>query len=131
MTNLWKVIAAVALLVSLVAAFEVWSVSHPTVSFGALGPKYAEQYDPYLKYNGGYNSALPIQTTSSVTAGSISVPTSNTATSTLAAGCIQFNATSSTAVGHLAVGTSYISTSTFQGTVIGYPVFWAAGACPF
>ena len=71
----------------------------------------AENYIPYVMYNGGYNSAKDIATTGNVNgaigtfsgalsaaattlSGTLTVTTSNAATSTVIAGCYQFYATS-------------------------------------
>ena len=39
-------------------------------ALGAAGSQLAEDYDPYIKYNGGYNSDLSIKTTADITVGS-------------------------------------------------------------
>lgn len=39
---------------------------------GSVGGKLIEQYDPYVRYNGGTNTALPIQTSSNITGTSLS-----------------------------------------------------------
>lgn len=57
-------IAVLALVIGASALYFVWPFISPVAnSFGAVGVKLAENYDPYIRYNGGYNSALPIQTT--------------------------------------------------------------------
>lgn len=54
--------AVVAAAVGLVIGYFAFH-SSPQLVGGLVGVKYAEQYNPYIKYNGGYNSLLPIQTT--------------------------------------------------------------------
>lgn len=46
---------------------------------GALNNQYIEQYVPAIRYNGGYNSQLPIKTTGGVTIGSTGTPENNSA----------------------------------------------------
>ncbi len=69
--NIWNWVGVVALIVAGVALYFAWPVSFkaPSDALGATpGVKVAENYDPYLRYNGGYYSALPVYTTSSVRA---------------------------------------------------------------
>lgn len=84
-------------------------------NLGAVGVKLIENYSPYVKYNGGINSALPIQTSSTIKASS--------ATFTATTGCIQLYATSTaTAIKEVFVTTG--ATSTYNGTV-----YWSYGSC--
>lgn len=126
-------IAVIGLLLGLFASYEFWSASHPTSSFGAVGLKLAENYDPYLKYNGGYYSNLPIQTTNTFNAGAtilsgLNVTTSNTATSSTVVGCVQTTATSTATPIRFLYTTS--ATTTVSGTASG-SVAWGYGTCPF
>ena len=41
-----------------------------SASFGSVGGKLIEQYDPYVRYNGGISTALPFKTTSTMQIGS-------------------------------------------------------------
>ena len=61
--NTTKVIigAVVAVVVGVVIGYFVFHTSTQQALVGAVGPKLAENYDPYIKYNGGYVSNLPIQ----------------------------------------------------------------------
>lgn len=101
MTTTTKIVigVVVALALGFLGGY-IYSNSHQqssTLIAGAATPGglLAEQYDPYIKINGGYKSALPIQTSADVTTGpTLNVSTSNTATSTVIAGCFQFYATS-------------------------------------
>ncbi len=96
MSNTIKFIIGVviALIVGFVLGHTLLVPQTDTV--GAIGTKLAENYDPYLKINGGYYSNLPIQTNADVTVsgGTLTITSSNTATSTISVGCIQFYATS-------------------------------------
>lgn len=47
-------------------------------AFGAVGGQLIEQYDPYVLYNGGINTALPIKTTSTIQIGASGSQLSNT-----------------------------------------------------
>ncbi len=65
MTN--KIIGVIAVLSILISGYSLYlsyASSPAAPSFGAVGVKLAENYDPYLRYNGGYYSNLPIQTNS-------------------------------------------------------------------
>lgn len=65
MTNTLKyiIVAVVAVLIGLGAGYYLdhQSASQPLV--GAVNARPAENYDPYIRTNGGYYSNLPIQTT--------------------------------------------------------------------
>lgn len=52
-------------------------------SFGAVGGQLIEQYEPYVLYNGGINTALPFQTSSTLKVGTNGTALSNT----IAASC--------------------------------------------
>lgn len=67
MTNILKYAGVVALLAVVVIAFRVYPINFGSQKLGAAGGLYAENYQPYLLYNGGYNSQLPIQTSALVT----------------------------------------------------------------
>lgn len=55
-----------------------------TASFGSVGGKLIEQYDPYVRYNGGVNTALPFKTTSTMQIGSNGTAYSNSIITTCA-----------------------------------------------
>lgn len=74
-------IAVLALVLAIFASYELWSVAHPSTAFGAVGVKLAENYDPYIKYNGGYFSLLPISTQ-----GTLQVGANGTATKQISFG---------------------------------------------
>lgn len=149
MTNIWKVLVGVSLVLSVMGIYISWSSSLPlTATYGSLGVKLAENYDPYIRYNGGYYSNLPIQTTSTFAAGAttitgtltvsatstlngnLNVVTSNTATSSIQVGCIQTVATST--LTPIAVTFSTIATTTTMANGLsnnGF-VLWQYGKCP-
>mgnify|MGYP001559391456 CR=1 FL=1 len=58
----WLVILSVIVAINLlVAVWPLFRVS--VVGVGAIGNQLAESYDPYIQYNGGFKTALPIYTT--------------------------------------------------------------------
>jgi hypothetical protein len=69
MTNkiLWAV-AVVSLIVSGYSLYLSLASSPAAPSFGSVGLKLVENYDPYVRYNGGTYTALPIRTTSTFSA---------------------------------------------------------------
>lgn len=102
MTN--KIIGVIAVLSILISGYSLYlsfASSPAAPSFGSVGVKLAENYDPYLRYNGGYNSLLPITTTGTVTTGTLVSATStfsqqfNLTNPTL---CFNFYATSTATV---------------------------------
>ncbi|MDE1940979.1 MAG: hypothetical protein KGI66_02555 [Patescibacteria group bacterium] len=101
------VIGAVVVLAVGFIVGRLFNSSQALPAGGASGTKLAENYDPYIRVNGGFYSALPVQTTNTLTSaaftatgdatvsgGTLNVTTADTATSTLVVGCIQFYATS-------------------------------------
>lgn len=135
--------------------FGVWAfVSIPRTAklpsgLGATaGNLLAEQYMPYVLYNGGYNSAKPIATsdtlavtgTSALTGdvtlgggnGALVVTTSNTATSTVQVGCISMYATSTATAVRMSFSlpSQNAATTTTQGSASIGNVVWQYGSCP-
>ena len=115
------------------------------------GSMAAEDYNPYIMYNGGYYSAKPIETTSTLTAagavafastlavtgdatvsgGTLNLTTSNSATSTAVVGCVQTYATSTATAIQLIIGSPNTqASSTLASQTIGGFVAWRFGACP-
>jgi len=135
MTNILKYAGIVALVVSIVVAVKVFAPIQAN-TLGAVGNQLIEQYDPYVRYNGGINSALPIQTSGTLTGGAstfsgdVTVTTSNTATSTLTVGCIQMYATSTATAVRLEFSTTTQLASYPNGTVPTGSVAWRYGTCP-
>lgn len=125
MTKIWKIVLAVAFIIIIVLGYIVYKdTTSNNLNFGAVGVKLAENYDPYIRYNGGYNSLLPITTT-----GPLTITTSNAATSTTSLGCIQTTATSTATPIRFVIGSSG-ATTTFQGTNSSGVVAWQYGTCP-
>jgi hypothetical protein len=105
MTN--KIIGVIAVLSILISGYSLYlsfASSPAAPSFGSVGVKLAENYDPYLRYNGGYNSALPIQTTNSLSAATTTFSAqTNFTVPTL---CINFFATSTATALELVASTT-------------------------
>lgn len=84
-----KLLVAGVVVALVLAAFAAYkSLSHESVGLTATatpGSLLIEQYSPYVQQNGGISSALPIQTTSDLTAGSLT-STGLTTTGTLLVG---------------------------------------------
>lgn len=106
MTTSWKIAIVLALILSVGSAFV--SLQKPDVlggnTLGALGVKLIENYSPYVKYNGGTYTALPIQTTSTLSAGATTI--SGITTLTKSTFCINFYATSTATVLHMVASTT-------------------------
>lgn len=114
MNNTLKYIitAAIALVIGLGAGYVLDHQASSQVLAGAIGPKLAENYDPYLKINGGYYSNLPIQTTSSLTAASETISgISSTATTSVAKLCV-YNGTNYTVLSFASNSTTTTSFAT-------------------
>lgn len=78
-TNKFIVIAVVvALILGATAIYRTLGHGVDGLAAATPGSLLIEQYSPYVNQNGGISSALPIQTTSTVTAADISVGTSGT-----------------------------------------------------
>ena len=141
MTNILKYAGIVALVVSIVVAVKVFAPIQAN-TLGAVGNQLIEQYDPYVRYNGGINSALPIQTSGTLTggaltaaaatfSGNVTVTTSNSATSSATVGCVNTYATSTATAIKLFPGAINASASTtYTGGTVGGFVVWAYGTCP-
>ncbi len=115
---------------------------------GASGSLSAEDYDGgYLRQAGGFFSSLPITlngasgdiTTgddltvtddATVSGGSLVVTTSNSATSTVAVGCIQMYATSTASAFKLVIAQTGTTTTAYTGNTMGYFVLAQNGVCP-
>lgn len=64
-------------------------------NFGAVSGMLAENYIPYILYNGGYNSALPLQTSSTITAtGAVTAGSIVASSATITGNIIQTGASS-------------------------------------
>lgn len=139
-----NIIGAVALVALILAGWMAYqNMSLHSNGFGATaaGNLLAENYIPYVLYNGGYNSAKDVSTTgglygatltttgASVFGSTVTVTTSNSATSTVSLGCIQTTATSTATPVRLVIGSSGATTS-YQGSVATGVVGWQYGSCP-
>lgn len=82
------VIAALVVVAVIIGAYYAGkaSVQNGQLSAGTPGSNYIENYDPAIKYNGGISSALPIQTTDTVTTVGLTVSGAASLTSTFAIG---------------------------------------------
>lgn len=143
--NIALVVAFIALVLGAWAVFSNSSMhTDGGQSFGATsaGNLLAENYLPFVMYNGGYQSAKDISTTADVygtdlfaaddlvvSGGSVVVTTTNAATSSSALGCIQTVATSTATPVRLVIGTSGATTS-YQGASSVGVVGWQFGSCP-
>lgn len=67
MTNGWKWISGIEF--AIVVAIGIWMLIPASHAFGAVGVKLIENYDPYVRYNGGIQTALPFKTTSTMQIG--------------------------------------------------------------
>lgn len=123
MTTTTKVIGVVVALVIGFFGGTIYSSLHTSTVVGSSAPTngmLAENYDPYIRSEGGFLTNYPIQTNSDLTVkgGSLTVTSSNTATSTVVAGCYQFYATST--------ATSQI----FQASTTPGAMYSQYGMCP-
>lgn len=106
------IIAIVALVIGLGAGYVLDHQPSSQVLAGAVNARPAENYDPYLRTNGGYYSLLPIQTTSSITAASETITgISTTATTSVTKLCVS-NGTNYTVLTFAANSTSTASFAT-------------------
>lgn len=144
MTN--KILSIVAILLSgsvFVGFFWGGAVSQ---GFGAAGTLLAENYIPYVMYNDGYASEngitligadgdlvvgddATIADDLTVSGGSLSVPTTNTATSTISGGCVQLTATSTASPVYLTF-IPHAGSTTSQGGTSNFLVAAKYGTCP-
>lgn len=134
-------VAVLALIVAGVAAFVAFSA---TGTFAGVAHNQKESFMQGLFAGQGRqlsisnagvltsSAAMTVTANASIGAaaggGVLTIPTSNTATSSIRVGCIQFNATSTATVGHLEFNTQ--GTTTLNGTSAG-SVAWKYGSCPF
>lgn len=123
MTNKIKLI--VVGIVIVVLAIIGYLLSATSTSVTAVGGQLIEDNIPYYRNNGGEFTELPKTIDADVdidslivSGGTLNVTTSNTATSTLIAGCYQFYATS-TATAHK-----------YQATTTPGPMITVYGTCP-
>lgn len=157
MTKLGKLVLGIAVVVVLCLTFFAGRVSAPAeVGIGVPGTRTGiEEYVPYIKYNDGYYSLLGITSTAIITGddlvsvdditagddlvvtddatvsgGSLNVTTSNSATSTIAAGCWQLTATSTASPLKAVPAAISTTTTTFGSATVGFPLIAVPGTCP-
>lgn len=137
MTNVKAYIALVVAGILLIVVGFLFAHTNEGKTLGANGTNAIENYIPAILYNGGYYSNLPIQTTSTISSagemnmgvltvsgdatingGTVNITTSNTATSTLIVGCIQFYATST------------VTAQKFQASTTPGVMYSQYGTCP-
>lgn len=132
--NFTKIITGIGAVILVIgAAIGGWYFyeSSKRLEVGAIGNQLIEQYDSYVRYNGGLKTNLPVSinadltgaaitTTGDVTVGggTLNVTTSNTATSTVIGGCFQFYATSTA------------TAQKFQASTTPGVMYSSWGACP-
>lgn len=103
-TQFWVIVGGL-LIVAIIGLFILKSVNPGVSSALSTGAMNAEDYNPYLMYNGGYSSALPITTTGLGTFGSTKIGSSGSTMTLVKSGtCV------------LTSNATIIATSTGQGT---------------
>lgn len=145
-TKVIGVVAVVALVVSVWGFSRSLAVPVLDVSLlGTAGGLLVENYDPYNRYNDGYKSEneivlsgadgdittgddLTVTDDATVSGGTFTVTTTNTATSTVSVGCVQTTATS-TATPIRLLYTASTTATAISGTQAGF-VLWGYGSCP-
>lgn len=65
--NILKYAGLAALAIVIIVGVKVYSIGAPQVAFGAVGGQLLEDVMPYVRANGGINTAYPIQTSSTIT----------------------------------------------------------------
>lgn len=112
----WVALVGVVLLGAVVLFSSGGGEKSPS-AFGAAGNLLAEQYDPYIMYNGGFTTGKEIK------------QTQTSGTSTLSVGCIEAFATSSATQVKIIYNAIATSTTISGDTVAGH-VLWGYGSCP-
>lgn len=135
-------IAVTAIVVSIFTLFA----TRPQMRAGTAGGLLIENYIPAILYNDGYKSEreivlsgangdittgddLTVTDDVTVSGGSMTITTTNSATSTLSLGCIQTTATSTLTPVRFVIGSSG-ATTTHQGSNSVGVVGWQYGTCP-
>lgn len=123
----------------------LWLIFSPMLGQNVFGAVNIENYNPAIMAH-GYNSEKPITLSgasgdittgddltvtddATISGGSLTVTTTNTATSTVSLGCIQTTATSTVTPVRFVIGSSG-ATTTHQGTNSVGVVAWQYGTCP-
>lgn len=76
-SKFWGVVAVVLLIVAIIGWFTPHFPKANSVDGTASGAMNAEDYNPYIQYNGGYNSNLPITSAGLITGNTILVGSSS------------------------------------------------------
>jgi len=134
MKNIIVILLGLVLVTNTVALFGLRDSGGDDAGIGAAGGRYLEQYVPVVRYNGGMATQLPFDMdgtsanlavggTMAVTgvttmAADLTVTTTNTATSSVEAGCFDSYATSTETAIRLS------ATSTIPGDAV-----WVFGTC--
>lgn len=103
--KIFKAITVVGLILTIAILFLIWPSSN-NLAAATPGSNAIENYIPAILYNGGYYSALPIQTTSTVTAADFTVGTNGSNVSFIKTGTCNANISTTT--------TAFAATSTAQ-----------------
>ena len=112
MSTKTKIIVGVITVLIVIVVGYALTHQQSTVAGATPNARLAENYDPYIRTNGGLYTALPIQTLSTLTASSETGVSTNATTSVTGAFCI-FNGTNFTILSFGANSTStVIATST-------------------
>jgi hypothetical protein len=131
----WAV-AVVAGLLGVLAFLGVHLGSN--ASFGSITPVAQTAYNTIWYVNGlfgGSAQQFAVDASGNVTAGNLTMgktltlTTSNTATSTATIGCVNTYATSTATAVKFTLSSALSATTTFSGTSAGY-VTWSYGSCP-
>lgn len=91
MTTITKWAGVIALVIVIAVGVKVFIPVSITKSFGAVGNMLAENYDPYIRYNGGFNTALP-----AIFSGNLTTGTSGTVISRINTGFCTIQASGTT-----------------------------------
>lgn len=121
----WSIgIAVVALVIAIIA---VWPQAQ------IFGNVVDTSYFDFFQATGGSatSGGFKVGNTTVINGlGNITLPTSDTATSTIALGCIQTTATSTATAIRLVIGSVATSSATYRGTNTVGLVGWQYGTCP-
>lgn len=132
----WAGVAAVIIL--------IWQMLPAATMFGGLN---VENYIPVIRQQNGYNSTLPITLSgasgdittgddltvtddATISGGTFTLTTSNSATSTATIGCVQTYATSTATPVRLLIGSIATTSPSHTGNNSVGHVLWGYGSCP-
>lgn len=134
MSNITKISIGLVIVVLLIVGYVEFTKHRSVTSFGAVSSQLIEDNISYYRNNGGLYTALPelIAADVTISGGTLTMTTSNTATSTVSTGCLQTTATSTATPIVITFGTSFTGTTTLpSGLANGQGlVTWSYGTCP-